>query len=55
MVVVGVTVLVAVGVAVDCFTVAVAVGKGVAVGSTVVRLQARVNKNARPRISLCQK
>jgi hypothetical protein len=53
LVAVGVTVAVAVGVAVDCFKVAVAVGKGVAVGSTVVRLQASGNKKARPRMILC--
>jgi hypothetical protein len=53
LVAVGVTVAVAVGVAVLCFTVAVVVGKGVAVGSTVVRLQASGNKKARPRIILC--
>jgi hypothetical protein len=53
LVAVGVPVPVAVGAAVDCFTVAVAVGKGIAVGSTVVRLQARGNKKARPRIILC--
>ena len=53
LVAVGVTVLVDVGVEVDCFTVAVAVGNGVAVGSTVVRLQASGNKKARPRIILC--
>ena len=52
---VGVSVLVAVGVEISCLMVAVAVGKGVVVGSTVVRLQASGNKNARPRMSLCQK
>ena len=52
LVAVGVTVLVAIGVDVDCLT--VAVGKGVAVGSTIVRLQASGNKNARPRMNLCQ-
>jgi hypothetical protein len=51
---VGAVVLVAVGVDVACLMLTVAVGMGVAVGSTVVRLQARGNKNARPRMNLCQ-
>ena len=55
MVAVGVTVEVEVGVAVLILTVGLAVGKGVAVGSTVVRLQASGNSKARPRITLCHK
>ena len=51
---VGVTVLVTVGVAVSNLT-TVDVGKGVVVGSTVVRLQASGNKKTRPKINFCHK
>ena len=56
LVAVGVTVAVLVGVAVSCLiTAGVEVGKGVLVGSTVVRLQASGSKKARPRKNLCHK